>query len=63
MNPSPSRSHAQINHLKTKLQIAQKGGDSIERFLLRLKHARDLLAQAGMKVSDDDFMLTALKLG
>ncbi|XP_020425596.1 uncharacterized protein LOC109950598 [Prunus persica] len=55
-----SVSRARINHLKTELQTAQKGGDSIERFLLRLKHIRDQLAQAGVKVSDDDFMIAAL---
>ena len=32
-----SISRARINHLKTELQMAQKGGDSIERFFLHLK--------------------------
>ncbi|BBH06251.1 hypothetical protein Prudu_017841 [Prunus dulcis] len=55
-----SVSRARINHLKTELQTAQKGGDSIERFLLRLKHLRDQLNAAGIKISDDDFIITAL---
>ena len=55
-----SISRARINHLKTELQTAQKAGDSIERFLLRLKTVRDQLVQAGVKVSDDDFMIATL---
>ncbi|CAL9022249.1 unnamed protein product [Prunus brigantina] len=55
-----SISRARINHLKTELQTAQKGGDSIERFLLRLKTVCDQLVQAGVKVSDDDFMIATL---
>ncbi|CAL9014239.1 unnamed protein product [Prunus brigantina] len=55
-----SVSRARINHLKTELQTAQKGGDSIERFLLRLKHLRDQLNAAGIKISDDDFIINAL---
>ncbi|CAL9017543.1 unnamed protein product [Prunus brigantina] len=43
-----SVSRARINHLKTELQTAQKGGDSIERFLLRLKHLRDQLNAAAL---------------
>ncbi|CAL2264035.1 unnamed protein product [Prunus armeniaca] len=41
-------SRARINHLKIELQTAQKGADSIERFLLLLKHIRDKLASAGV---------------
>ncbi|KAI5345185.1 hypothetical protein L3X38_013062 [Prunus dulcis] len=55
-----SVSRGRINHLKTELQIAQKGGDSIERFLLHLKHLRDQLNAAGIKISDDDFIINAL---
>ncbi|CAL9003688.1 unnamed protein product [Prunus brigantina] len=53
-------SRARINHLKTEFQTAQKGSDSIEKFLLRLKHIRDHLAIAGVLVSDDDMMIAAL---
>lgn len=55
---SVSRPH--INHLKTELQTAQKWGDSIERFIRSLKHIRAQLAQAGVKVFDDDFMISVL---
>lgn len=55
-----SVSRARINHLKTEMQTAQKGGDSIERFLLRLKHIRDQLHSAGVKISDDDFVIATL---
>ncbi|CAL2246117.1 unnamed protein product [Prunus armeniaca] len=55
-----SVSRARINHLKTELQTAQKGGDSIERFLLRLKHIRDQLRAADVLISDDDFVIAAL---
>ncbi|KAI5333020.1 hypothetical protein L3X38_023150 [Prunus dulcis] len=55
-----SVSRARINHLKTKLQTAKKGGDSIERFLLRLKHIRDQLRAAAVLISDDDFVIAAL---
>ncbi|CAL9006084.1 unnamed protein product [Prunus brigantina] len=53
-------SRARVNLLKTELQTAQKGADSIEKFLLRLKHVRDQLAVAGISVSDDDLMLAVL---
>ncbi|BFG38711.1 hypothetical protein CerSpe_249850 [Prunus speciosa] len=55
-----SVSRVRINHLKTELQTAKKSGDSIERFLLRLKHIRDQLNAVGIKVSDDDFVIVAL---
>ncbi|CAL8996515.1 unnamed protein product, partial [Prunus brigantina] len=55
-----SVSRARINHLKTELQTSQKGGDSIERYLLRLKHVRDQLQATGVKLSDDDFIIAAL---
>ncbi|BFG17195.1 hypothetical protein CerSpe_034690 [Prunus speciosa] len=55
-----SVSRARINHLKTEMQTAQKGGDSIERFLLRLKHIRDQLHSAGVKISDNNFVIAAL---
>ncbi|CAL9002983.1 unnamed protein product, partial [Prunus brigantina] len=55
-----SVSRARINHLKTELQTAKKGGDSIERFLLRLKHIRDQLRAADVRISDDDFVIAAL---
>lgn len=59
-NCHTSVSRAGINNLKTELQTAQKGGDSNERFLLHLKHIRDQLNAARLKVSDDDFVIAAL---
>ncbi|XP_008235845.1 PREDICTED: uncharacterized protein LOC103334645 [Prunus mume] len=53
-------SQSQINHRKTELQTAQKGADSIERFLLQLKHIRDKLALARVPILDVDFMITVL---
>ncbi|CAL9013531.1 unnamed protein product [Prunus brigantina] len=43
-------------------RYATKGSDSIEKFLLRLKHIRDYLAiaGAGVSLSDDDMMIAAL---
>ncbi|XP_016647521.1 PREDICTED: uncharacterized protein LOC107880499 [Prunus mume] len=55
-----SVSRARINHLKTEFQTVQKGGDSVDRFLLCLKHLRDQLHVAGTKISDDDFIIAAL---
>ncbi|XP_020424449.1 uncharacterized protein LOC109950310 [Prunus persica] len=55
-----SVSRASINHLKTELQTAQKGGDSIERFFLCLKHIRDQLSAANVLILDDDFVIAAL---
>ncbi|KAI5351984.1 hypothetical protein L3X38_004875 [Prunus dulcis] len=53
-------SRACLNHLKTELQTAQKGTDTIEKFLLRLKHVRDQLAITRVSMSDDDLMIAAL---
>lgn len=38
----------------------QKGGDSIEKFLLRLKHIRDQLSATSIMPSDDDIIIVAL---
>ncbi|CAL9017155.1 unnamed protein product [Prunus brigantina] len=50
-------SRARVNLLKIELQTAQKGTDSIEKFLLRLKHVCDQLVVVGISVSDDDLMI------
>lgn len=55
-----SVSHSRINHLKTEMQTTQKEVDSIERYLLRLKHIHDQLTYAAIKIFDDDFMIDAL---
>ncbi|CAL8096539.1 unnamed protein product [Prunus armeniaca] len=51
---------ASINHLKIELHTAHKGSDSIEKFLLCLKHIRNHLAVTRVSVSDDDMMIAAL---
>lgn len=57
MDRYASVSNACINHLKAENQTARKGG---EGFLLHLKHVRDQLTQAGVKVSNDDLMIATL---
>ncbi|CAL2270719.1 unnamed protein product [Prunus armeniaca] len=49
-----------IGSKTAQLQTAQKGADSIEKFMLRLKHVRDQLALAGVSISDDDLMISVL---
>ena len=49
-----------MNHLKTELHTIQKGTDSIDKYLLRLKAIRDQLTAAGDSVSDNDIMIAAL---
>lgn len=49
-----------INMLKTEFQTLQKGTDSIDKFLSRLKFIRDQLITAGEVVSDNDMIIAAL---
>lgn len=53
-------SRASIMQLKTDLQTMKKGGDSIEKYLLRIKHARDQLTAVGVKISDEDIIVVTL---
>ncbi|ONI27515.1 hypothetical protein PRUPE_1G091500 [Prunus persica] len=53
-------SRACVNLLKIELQTAQKCIDSVEKFLLRLKHVRDQLAVVAISISDDDLMIAVL---
>ncbi|XP_048438049.1 uncharacterized protein LOC125476231 [Pyrus x bretschneideri] len=53
-------SSASINHLKAELHTIQKGGDSVDKFLLRLKVIKDKLVAAGEQVSDHDIVIAAL---
>lgn len=49
-----------VNHLKTELHIVQKGGDSMDKYLLRIKSIRDQLIAAGEYISDTDVVIAAL---
>ncbi|PRQ57531.1 putative gag-polypeptide of LTR copia-type [Rosa chinensis] len=53
-------SRANIMQLKTDLQTIKKGADSIERYLLRVKHARDQLNSVGVTMSDEDIIVVTL---
>ncbi|XP_068304241.1 uncharacterized protein [Pyrus communis] len=53
-------SKSRINNLKTELHIIQKGSDTIDRYLLRLKHIREQLSAAGESISDNDVMIAGL---
>lgn len=53
-------SRASIMQLKTDLQTMKKGGDSIEKYLLRIKHARDQLTAVGVKIFDEDIIVVTL---
>ncbi|KAM2755203.1 hypothetical protein PS2_017239 [Malus domestica] len=53
-------SSASINHLKAELHTIQKGDDSVDKYLLRLKVIKDKLVAAGEKVSDNDIVIAAL---
>ncbi|KAM2641902.1 hypothetical protein EV1_015932 [Malus domestica] len=55
-----SVSKASVNHLKAELHTMQKGGDSIDKYLLRLKGIKDQLQAAGEKVCDNDLIIAAL---
>ncbi|KAB2606067.1 hypothetical protein D8674_005784 [Pyrus ussuriensis x Pyrus communis] len=55
-----SVSRTDVNHLKTELHTVQKGGDSMDKYLLRIKIIRDQLMAAGEYVSDNDVMIAAL---
>ncbi|TQD74848.1 hypothetical protein C1H46_039636 [Malus baccata] len=52
-----SVSMVRVNQLKTELHTAQKGGDSVDKFLMRPKGIRDQLVYAGEKVTDNDFII------
>ncbi|XP_070666954.1 uncharacterized protein [Malus domestica] len=53
-------SRARINHLKTELHTIKKGTDTIEKYLLRLKHLNDQLLAAGEIISENDLIVAAL---
>lgn len=53
-------SKSRINMLKTTFQTLQKGTDSIDKFLSRLKSIRDQLIATGEIVSENDLIIAAL---
>ncbi|KAM2157366.1 hypothetical protein ACFX1R_042948 [Malus domestica] len=55
-----SVSKFRVNHLKTELHMIQKGTDSIDKYLLRMKNIRDQLTVASESVSNNDIMITGL---
>ncbi|CAN6677579.1 unnamed protein product [Malus baccata var. baccata] len=55
-----SVSRTGVNHLKTELHTVQKGGDSMDKYLLKIKSIRDQLMAAGEYVSNNDVMIVAL---
>ncbi|CAL2276556.1 unnamed protein product [Prunus armeniaca] len=52
-------SRAHVNHLKTKFHTIHKGADSIEKYLLWIKIARDQLFAVGERITDDDMVIIA----
>lgn len=49
-----------VNHLKTELHTMQKGGDSMAKYLLRIKSIRDQLIAAGEYIFNNDVMIAGL---
>ncbi|KAB2617403.1 hypothetical protein D8674_013272 [Pyrus ussuriensis x Pyrus communis] len=55
-----SVSRTEVNHLKTELHTVQKGGDSMDKYLLRIKSIKDQLMAVGEYISYNDVMIAAL---
>ena len=53
-------SRANIMQLKTDLQTIKKGTESIEKYLLKIKHARDQLSSVNVPIPDEDIIIVAL---
>lgn len=50
-----------VVQLKSNLQSIEKWSDSIEKYLLRVKTARDQLVAIGVQIADEDIMILILK--
>lgn len=50
----------QINQLKSEFHTIQKGGESIDKFLLRVKAISDQLVSAGEKITENEFLIVVL---
>lgn len=46
--------------MKTELYTIQKGGDAMDKYLLRLKYLRDQLSAAGEFIPENDVIIAAL---
>ncbi|KAM1191969.1 hypothetical protein ACFX2G_012596 [Malus domestica] len=55
-----SVSRVRINQLKTEFHTAQKGRETVDKFLLRLKTIRKQLVSAGEKITDNDYIIAVL---
>ncbi|KAL6186278.1 hypothetical protein ACLB2K_042399 [Fragaria x ananassa] len=55
-----SVSGASIMQLKTDLQTIKKGSDSVDKYLLCVKHARDQLNSVGVSMLDEDVIVITL---
>ncbi|KAM2715814.1 hypothetical protein EV2_045370 [Malus domestica] len=55
-----SVSMVRINQLKSELHTIQKGGESVDRFLLRVKAIKDQLVSAGERITENDFLIAVL---
>ena len=55
-----SASIVRVNQLNIEFHIAQKGADSVDKYLLRLKAIKDQLVAAGEKIIENDLVIAAL---
>ncbi|CAN6677669.1 unnamed protein product [Malus baccata var. baccata] len=55
-----SVSVVRVKQLKSEFHTIQKGTDSVDKCLLRLKAIRDQLVYAGEKITDNDFIIAAI---
>lgn len=53
-------SRVSIMQLKTELQTIRKGGESVEKYLQRVKNARDQLLSVGVVIPDEDIIIVIL---
>nr|XP_008346255.2 uncharacterized protein LOC103409219 [Malus domestica] len=50
----------QVNQLKSEFHTIQKGTDSVDKYLLKVKGIRDQLVSAGEKITVNDFIIDAI---
>ncbi|XP_050120544.1 uncharacterized protein LOC126597757 [Malus sylvestris] len=55
-----SVSGVRINQLKTEFHTSQKGGETVDKFLLRLKGIREQFMSVGEKITDNDYIIAVL---